>query len=60
MVEISPATRSDHENKDVCTEHANIMKQLFENTSAGLAMMNSVENELFRRMKEKAMKEKEI
>lgn len=42
------------------THHNNIIKQLFENTSQGLQMMNSAENELFRRVRDKAMREKEI
>lgn len=41
-------------------EHASIMDQLFSNTAQSLKLMNSSENETFRAVRTKALKEKEI
>lgn len=60
LVSKSPAMRDVHENKEMITEHTDIMKQLFDTTAASLSLMSSAENELFRRARTKAMHEKAV
>ena len=60
MINVSPMTRSDFHNNVLCKTQGHIARDMFATATQGLTMMNSVENELFRKCKQRAIREKEI